>query len=275
MATYTKNLGLKMPEADDAYAIGDFNGNTERIDEELACRVVKADGTKAGTFRRVTVNADGLVVGGESEVLAVEDGGTGRTEFEPFDLLCGNYSGGLTQIEHATHPMGSVLMQGNSGPAYWSSTIRMDQVSGLANRLSGIEGRLAHVGLYMGSGEGEQIFFSDVENAVGLLIFAIGLPPVSEEVTDGVLTRTLRSGFVCKKPAEEQGTMQATCGEAGATMLTLFADGFGKQNAAVTTDGENPLYLCGGEVDTGEYTSVTLKSELDTPGVLYGYVLFA
>ncbi len=164
----TTNLGLNLPGEDDFYNINDFNKNMQTIDESLPKKVDKVDGKQlstndytntekeklagieeganaythpdsgvtAGTYRSVTVNAQGHVTGGSNPTLPVNQGGTGATTAAKALSNLGltatatelNYVDGVTSAIQtqlngkATYSTGSFDLKNSSGAVVLSGT---------------------------------------------------------------------------------------------------------------------------------------------------------
>lgn len=68
MATYTEHYNLKKPQPSEYYAIADFNGNADVIDDELFKKVDKVSGK--GLSANDYTNADKSIVDGVTSALA-------------------------------------------------------------------------------------------------------------------------------------------------------------------------------------------------------------
>ena len=68
MATYTEHYNLKKPQPSEYYAIADFNGNADVIDDELFKKVDKVTGK--GLSANDYTNADKTIVDGVTSALA-------------------------------------------------------------------------------------------------------------------------------------------------------------------------------------------------------------
>lgn len=90
-ATYTTNYQLVKPDTDDSYDIDIFNGNTDKIDNEI-----KKNSDKIGNLPNLkTTKKDNLV----NAINEVKDLATKGYTFNEFTLLSGSWSGQTYSLE--------------------------------------------------------------------------------------------------------------------------------------------------------------------------------